>query len=245
MSGAKNLLLIWTAISFITLTNYSCKKDDNNSQDETSTIVFNPSLSYGTTTDQQGNSYKTITIGNQTWMAENLRVTRYNNGADIARILVDSAWFNTTTGAYDSYNSTNNADTIRNFGLLYNWYAASSNKLAPAGWHVATQSEWDTLVAHLGGVSNAGGKLKETGLSHWGTPNNGATNESGFTALPGGRFYLTSTNFTNYSFSAYFWSATSYSGGEGIAYSVSYNDDALWKGGIQKKNGFSVRCVKD
>lgn len=232
------------ALVFITV-NACNKNNSDNNTDNTSTIVFNPSLTYGSTTDIEGNTYKTIKIGNQTWMAENLRVTKYNDGTSILRTLVDSALYNATTGSYDSYNSTESNDTIRNMGRLYNWQAASSNKLAPAGWHVATQAEWDTLIANLGGVSNAGGKLKEAGLTHWVSPNGGATNESGFSAMPSGRFYITGPSFTNYSNNAYFWCANTYNAGEGIMYGLNYLDAAIFKGHAQKNNGFAVRCVKN
>lgn len=242
----KNWLRL-SVVFFLILGIASCTKkdDDDNNNGDNSTIVFNPSLTYGTTADMEGNTYKTIVIGGKTWMAENLRVTKYNDGTPIARILVDSALYNTTTGGYDNYNSTENADTIRDMGRLYNWYAAGSGKLAPAGWHVATEAEWDALISGLGGVSVAGGKLKEMGLTHWATPNQGATNESGFTGMPAGRFYITGTNFTNYSFSSWFWSSTSYSAGEGVYYTLAYTDDDAGKFHGQKKNGYSVRCVKD
>jgi uncharacterized protein (TIGR02145 family) len=246
MSNLKKAFQAFAVIAILLSTNSSCTKNDNdNNTDPLSTIVFNPSLTYGSTTDIEGNTYKTIKIGNQTWMAENLRVTKYNDGSDILRTLVDSALYNVTNGSYDSYNSTASNDTIRNMGMLYNWQAASSNKLAPAGWHVATQAEWDTLIANLGGISNAGGKLKETGLTHWISPNEGATNESGFSALPSGRFYTIGVNFTNYSNNAYFWSASPYNAGEGIMYSLNYLDAAIFKGHAQKNNGFAVRCVKN
>jgi uncharacterized protein (TIGR02145 family) len=245
MTNIRRLFQVLIIASLLITTNACSKKNSDNNTDNTSTIVFNPSLTYGTANDLEGNSYKTIKIGNQTWMAENLRTTKYNDGMSISRTLVDSAIYNPSTGSYDSYNSTDANDTIRNMGLLYNWYAIATGKLAPAGWHIATQAEWDTLILNLGGISNAGGKLKEAGLTHWVTPNEGATNESGFSALPSGRFYITGPSFTNYSNNAYFWCATPYNAGEGTMYSVTYSDKAIFKGHAQKTNGFAVRCVKN
>jgi len=223
----------------------SCKKEDGDSNDNNTSIVFNSALSYGSVIDQEGNSYRTIKIGNQTWMAENLRTTIYNDGSSIARILVDSAAYLLPKGAYDNYNKTNNSDTIRTVGRHYNWYAVNSGKLAPAGWHVASKAEWDTLVANLGGLSVAGGKLKETGFTHWSSPNTGATNESGFTALPAGRFYIVSKSFTHYTFGAWYWSSTSYSADEATYYGLNHTDNSVYKSHAQLFEGYSVRCVKD
>ncbi|MDO8952800.1 MAG: fibrobacter succinogenes major paralogous domain-containing protein, partial [Draconibacterium sp.] len=129
--------------------------------------------------------YESVTIGTQVWMLKNLNVTTYRNGDAIYNVTDNTEWRNLTTGAYCDYeNSSIKADT---YGRLYNWYAINdSRNIAPTGWHVATDGEWTTLINYLGGLNLAGGKLKEIGTSHWNTPNIGATNESGFTALPGG-----------------------------------------------------------
>ena len=151
-------------------------------------------------TDIDGNVYKTIKIGDQLWMAENLKVTRYNNEDSIPHITDPGMWAELNSGAYSIYeNDTNNVSI---YGLLYNWHAVTDNrKIAPVGWHVPTDDEWKELEMYLGmSQSDAddvgwrgtdeGGKLKETGTAHWISPNTGATNESGFTALPSGnRFY--------------------------------------------------------
>lgn len=225
----------------------SCAKkdDDNNTNGDKSTIVFNSNVTYGTTTDRQGNSYKTVNIGGKTWMAENLRVTTYNDGTPIPRTLIDSAGYPTSAGAYDNYNGTNNADTIRDMGRLYDWYAVNTGKLAPVGWHVATEAEWDALIAAYGGVSNAGGKLKETGVTHWNTPNADATNESGFSAMPAGEFYVVYKLFRWYNDGATFWSATSLSPGEARYYTLAHTDGMVGRMKYMKKCGYSVRCVKD
>jgi uncharacterized protein (TIGR02145 family) len=202
-------------------------------------IIFNPDLTYGTMTDVDGNVYKTITIGTQTWMAENLKTTRYRNGEPIPN--VTATWAGLTTGAYCWFN--NDATTYKaTYGALYNWYAvADSRNIAPTGWHVPTDAEWTTLTTFLGGESVAGGKLKETGTSHWIVPNSGATNSSGFAALPGGSHYYQNSVGVN----GNWWSITvddaTFARGRGLDYyytNVSFN-------GYDKKSGFSIRCVKD
>jgi uncharacterized protein (TIGR02145 family) len=184
----KKIIKISVLVLFVILVIIACKKEksDNPTNGKT-TAVFNPDLTYGTMTDQDGNEYKTIVIGTQTWMAENLRTTKYRDGSAIPNITEITAWGNLTTGAYCNYNNTTSADTIATYGRLYNWYAVTdSRNIAPEGWHVPTDAEWTTLVTYLGDFRVAGGKMKETGTTHWITPNEGATNESGFTALPSG-----------------------------------------------------------
>lgn len=170
-----------------------------------------------TVTDIDGNVYKTVKIGNQVWMAENLRVTRYRNGKAIPNVTTKSKWKKLKKGAYCSYK--NNDSNIGTYGLLYNWYAVNdSRNLAPAGWHVPTDEEWKQLEMYLGMSqtetndtgwrgTDEGGKLKEIGTTHWKSPNTGATNLSGFTAVPGGCRTYDGT-FYSIGTSAYFWSAT-------------------------------------
>jgi uncharacterized protein (TIGR02145 family) len=150
----------------------------------------------GTVTDIDGNVYQTVKIGGQWWMAENLKVTHYRNGEAIPNITSNSEWAGLSSGAYCAYD--NNNSNIATYGLLYNWYTVvDSRNIAPAGWHVPTDEEWKQLEIYLGmsqsdadkpGLrgSDEGGKLKETGTAHWHSPNIGATNSSGFSALPGG-----------------------------------------------------------
>ena len=139
----------------------------------------------GTVTDVDGNVYNTVTIGTQCWLQENLKTTKYKDGTSIPLVTDNSAWGSLSTPGYCWYN---NDDTYKNtYGALYNYYTVLTNNLCPSGWHVATEREWSTLVTYLGGASIAGGKLKESGTTHWVTPNTGANNETGFIALPGGR----------------------------------------------------------
>jgi uncharacterized protein (TIGR02145 family) len=225
----------------------SCKKESNtpsNPLNSKTTAVFNPDLVYGTLTDIDGNEYKTIKIGDQTWMAENLRTTKYNDGTSIPNVTVGSEWVDLTTGAYCNYNNTNSIDTIANYGRLYNWYAVNTGKLAPKGWHVSTDAEWSTLTDYFGGGSVAGGKLKETGTSHWVSPNTGATNESGFTALPGGIRFVDGTFFGICRY-GYWWNSMACNTYEAYYQSMHLESDDLIRLSYFKDLGYSVRCVKD
>ena len=197
----------------------------------------------GTVTDVDGNTYQTVKIGDQWWMVENLKVTHYRNGDVIPNETSSTTWSNLTTGAYCNYgNNTNNVDT---YGQLYNWYAVNDSRdIAPEGWHVPSENEWQTLVDYLGGTSVAGGKMKEAGTTHWNNPNSGASNVSGFSALPGGFRYLAG-NYDYIGSNAYFWSST-----ESISYTawsrgLSYGNTTVYRGNYYKRYGMSVRCVRD
>jgi uncharacterized protein (TIGR02145 family) len=195
-------------------------------------------------TDIDGNEYKTVTIGNQVWMAENLRVTHYRNGDLIHNILTTSEWDNLKSGACCDYNNTPGNSKI--FGKLYNWYAVNDiRNIAPVGWHIPTQKEWNVLITYLGGENVAGGRLKECGIIHWFSPNSGATNESGFTALPGGSRYFLGRFFQINSI-CYWWSSTQFSDDYSYTISLSYDSSGLGFYNVLLKNaGLSVRCVKD
>ena len=139
--------------------------------------------------DIDGNIYPVVKIGTQIWTTKNLATTKYRDGTSISGPTYSGAAWALATEAYCWY-SDNYATYGTVYGALYNWYAVSDAKnIAPLGWHVATDAEWTTLTTYLGGESVAGGKLKEAGTSHWNTPNTEATNETGFTSLPGGYRY--------------------------------------------------------
>jgi uncharacterized protein (TIGR02145 family) len=197
-----------------------------------------------TVTDFEGNVYNTETIGTQTWMAENLKTTKYNDGTAIPNITDNTAWAGLITEAYSDYSNTpSNSIT---YGRLYNWYAVTdSRNICPTGWHVPTDAEWTTLTTYLGGESVAGGKLKETGLIHWADPNTGATNETGFTALPGGARSFDGT-YSLIGLYDYWWSSTEDSNTP-LAWGrcVYYNYTKVGRSYLNKQNGFSVRCIKD
>ncbi len=226
----------------------SCEKDDDNEPtiDNPTTGVttaeFNPSVTYDTMTDQDGNVYKTVTIGTQTWMAENLRTTMYNDGITAIPNVPDGEAL--ITGAYWNYNNTTVTDDIATYGRLYNWYAVNTGKLAPKGWHVPTDAEWTTLTNYLGDESVAGGKLKETGTIHWAGDNTGATNETGFTALPGGNRSADGT-FESFGAFGFYWSATGSDASYASGWDAGYRYSNVYSNGYDKGFGFSVRCVKD
>ena len=157
--------------------------------------------------DIDGNVYSTVVIGTQTWMAENLKVTKYRNGDNITHITTNSDWPNDTDGAYGDYNNNpTNSDT---YGRLYNWYAVdNSSGLCPEGWHVPTSEEYNALKTHLG--TNAGQKMKEAGTEHWDSTTTGTdSNSSGFTALPAGRRHYNSGAFQNLVKFNYLWVSSS------------------------------------
>jgi len=193
-------------------------------------------------TDIEGNVYPIVVIGSQTWMKENLKTTKYRNGDAIPNVTDNTAWLNLSSGAYCWYN--NNYGTYgATYGALYNWYTVSDNRnVCPIGWHVPSDGEWTNLTEYLGGESVAGGKMKEIGSTHWNSPNTGATNESGFTALPGEeRNDLFSSQIGRYGF---WWSSSVNTNPwyRGLFYNQSYiyvNSDCT------KNYGFSVRCIKD
>ena len=200
---------------------------------------FNTLLSYGTMTDIDGNTYKTIQIGSQTWMAENLKTTRFRNGDPIPLVTGNDQWKTLTTAAYCNYDNEEDYSLI--YGRLYNGFAVNdSRNLAPQGWHIPGDAEWTTLENSLGGYSSAANKLKETGTSHW---NNGiGTNESGFTALPGGfrDGTIYGGPFYNLAIVTYLWSNT-LSGTTNMYYrSLMFNRPFA-----DRHYGMSVRCVKD
>jgi uncharacterized protein (TIGR02145 family) len=189
--------------------------------------------------DVDGNTYTTVTIGSQVWMAENLKTTRYNDNTAIPMVTVNNTWFLMTTPGYCWYNNN-----VATYGALYNWYTVSTGKLCPTGWHVPSDAEWTTLTTYLGGESVAGGKLKETGTSHWSSPNTGATNSSGFTALPGG--YRDFTGAFYYIGTIGFWwssteNGTNYAWFRAMGYSYSY----VYRDYYYPQNGLSVRCLRD
>jgi len=193
--------------------------------------------------DVDGNKYKTVKIGKQVWMAENLKVTHYRNGDPISNITINRNWEKLKTGAYCNYN--NDESYVPVYGRLYNWYAVNDVRgLAPEGWHVPTDEEWRTLVDYLGGNLIAGDKLKETGTERWSSPNTGATNESGFSGLPGGYRYYDGTFYYLGSY-AYFWSASSYLGGYAWSRRLVYDCSDVRRYYSGMRGGFSVRCVRD
>ena len=193
-------------------------------------------------TDIDGNVYQTVQIGNQVWTVTNLKVTHYRNGDAIPTGHSNSEWSNldnTQTGAYAVYDGNESI-----YGYLYNWYAVDdSRNIAPEGWHVPTDNEWQTLVDYLGGKRVAGGKLKEEGTTHWNSPNTEATNEAGFAARPGG--YRSGNGYYGMGSYGYFWSSTEYSSYTAWTRLLHYTGSVVYRSNYRKPHGFSVRCVRD
>jgi uncharacterized protein (TIGR02145 family) len=194
-------------------------------------------------TDVDGNTYLPVTICNQTWTKKNLNVSHYRNGDEIPQVTDPTQWSNLTTGAWCYYD--NDALNGPLYGKLYNWYAVNDPRgLAPQGWHIPTNIEWTTLSTCLGGEAIAGGKMKEIGSSHWSAPNIGATNESGFMALPGGYRYNYGASYS-IGFNSYWWSSTEFDSSNSWLRTINYNNIYLSAGNHLKQFGFSVRCIKD
>jgi len=215
-----------------------------------------PTASVGTVTDFDGNIYNTITYGSQVWMVENLKTTHFRDGAAVQNVTDNAPWSSDATGttpAYCDYNNNPANSTV--YGRLYNLFAMKDSRgIAPAGWHVPNFAEWNTLFNYLGGAGIAGGRMKEAGLTHWLTPNTGADNSSGFTALGSGdRAWTANGTFCCLQSRGSFWSSTSsYSSGSfaflNVVY-LNYNSAShsmtLGSIGGGQNFGFAIRCVKD
>ena len=197
-----------------------------------------------TVTDIDGNVYRTVKIGGCWWTAENLKVIHYRYGDAIPHVTENTEWANLETGAYCAYDNDESNAGI--YGCLYNWYAVKdSRNLAPEGWHVPADWEWQILVDFLEGGSNAGRKLKEAGTAHWDSLNNRATDESGFTALPGGYRLGHDGLFSGINSLAYFWSATEYSSENAFDRNLYSGGSDIYRSFNQTQYGFSVRLIRD
>lgn len=238
-------------LSFVT-----CCKDDPAPRKGKSSAVFNPDKEYGTIKDVDGNEYKTITIGTQTWMAENLRVTRYRNGDPIPNVTgaKDSTlWGKQTQGAWCSFENTKDVDEIATYGLLYNWYACVDERgLCPDGWHVPTDEEWTTLTEFIApgetdeyGNTKAGGYMKEANTYHWAFPNRFADNSSGFTALPGGYRDTYKGVFKYQTFTCNYLSSSLYGSQYPIFRLISTDFSGITRNTTAPTSGFSVRCIQN
>jgi uncharacterized protein (TIGR02145 family) len=164
----------------------------------------NPNLPGNLMTDLDGNIYQTVTIGTQIWMAQNLKTTHYRDGSAVSNV-TDELWNTLTTGVYVNYNNSNDSET---YSKIYNGFAATDSRfLCPTGWHLPASNDLSILLPYLGGSNGAGNKLKEAGTTHWLSQNTGATNESGFTTLPGGNYE--SLQYNGLRNSGFWWMASS------------------------------------
>jgi uncharacterized protein (TIGR02145 family) len=262
----KNIFVAFT----LAITLVACKKDNkvptpsptpstNDSTSVADSCGGNPNINFtsiGTPVgkfsdcikDIDGNVYKTVTIGTQTWVAENLKTSKYSDGTTIPNITDNTQWKNDSTGAWCYYN--NDAANSAKYGKLYNWYAVSSttngNKnVCPTGWHVPTDAEWTVLTDYLGGASVAGGKMKEVGTTNWNNPNTDAMNTSLFTALPGGQRDGIIGLFGNVGINGRHWSSSEYSSGNAWYRNFTNFLNSVGRTNFDKKSGFTVRCLKD
>jgi len=194
-------------------------------------------------TDIEGNIYRTIQIGEQVWMAENLKCTLLSDGTEIPCVADDSEWGDLTTSGYCWYNN-DEAENKDTYGALYNYYTVSSDILCPDGWHVPSYGDWEEMRALLGDTATGGGKLKEKGTIQWSSPNTGADNSVGFTAVPSGIRYFEGT-YNSASFFTSFWSSTESGIDKAWYLSLYYKDAVASINKTSKKDGFSVRCVKN
>jgi uncharacterized protein (TIGR02145 family) len=211
--------------------------------------VIQPTSGYGSNiSDVEGNSYKTVYIGTQQWMAENLKTAKYSDGTFIPYITDNSQWVSQTEGdaggwCYYNNDAANNAK----YGKLYNWYVVdgwNKKKVCPTGWHVPIRTEWAVLSDYLGGDDVAGGKMKEVGTTSWVSPNTSATNTSLFTALPGGyRDYTGSYGWIGYDGS--WWSSSQMEQYKGDYHYLNASSGALAIYSDDIRAGFSVRCLRD
>jgi uncharacterized protein (TIGR02145 family) len=199
------------------------------------------SFNFLTSADGDSNIYKTVKIGSQIWFAENLKTTKYNDGTPIPFVPGYEEWAALTTDGYCWYNYAEYARE-NNYGALYNKYAVLTGKLCPQGWHVPKESEWFELINYLGGEVVTGGKIKDAGEGQWYSPNTGATNESGFSAVPSGnrRFYGSWDYGGN---GAFWWSISDEDPSSAWAWAVEYNSASIYKYTYDDKASFTVRCV--
>jgi len=218
-------------------------------------VICLPVFAQPVVTDMDGHTYRTVKIGNQIWMAENLKVTRYRNGDPIPLATSASEWIGLTGGAYCNYDNGENG--MEAYGRLYNWHAVNDPRgIAPAGWHVPTDGEWKQLETFLGMSrtqadatgwrgTREGDWLKEAGADRWHGPNAGATNESGFAARPDGFRAFDDGRFYRRGDSTDLWSATECGDDSAWCRSLSFRHAGVGRSDSSKREGFSVRCVKD
>jgi uncharacterized protein (TIGR02145 family) len=266
-SGSSSGTFICILSGLVGNTTYYARAYATNSTKGTTTygndVSFTTSLPiYSTVTDIDGNIYTTIEIGTQVWMMENLKTSKYRDGTLIPNVTDDVLWAGLSDGAYSNYN--NDVANVITYGRLYNGYAVDdSRNIAPEGWHVATGDEVQALLDHVGEAAKWAPKLKEAGTTHWNDPNTGADNSSGFTALPGG-FRMEYVNTETFEFNTLRdqgrWWASDPSGAGSLDYfymshsainvlgSLTGDSYPPWPINYEpfdKRNGYSVRCVKD
>jgi len=198
---------------------------------------------FGSVSDIDGNQYTTVLIGDQVWMAENLKTAHFSDGSEIPNVTDDAAW-EVFTSAWCNYNNNLAYDSL--YGKLYNWYTTVDPRNAcPTGWHVPSEAEWTILTDFLGGLTASGSKLRSvTGWTPSNPPNNFPTNESGFSGLPGGRRNVFG-EFHEIGDDGSWWSSTQANLSNAWAYRINYNYDGGNQLNTDKMDGRSIRCIKD
>lgn len=208
--------------------------------DESKTISFH----FAACRDGDNNTYPIVKIGDQLWMAENLKTTRYNDGVTtIPCVTGDYPWSILKTPAYCWYNN-NEAQYKDLYGALYNWFSVQTGKLCPSGWKLPSDNDWVKLTNYLGGVTIAGAKLKEVGSKHWSSPITGVTNETGFTALPSGNRWGGGI-FSTIGGHCYWWTTTACLSTSSYYRLIYNNPNSVLRGDRENTCGFSVRCLRD
>lgn len=208
------------------------------------TGLFAQTPSSNTVTDMDNNVYQTVIIGPQEWMAENLKTSKYNDGTAIPLVTDNKAWSNLTTPGY-CWNSNDTFSYKDIYGVLYNWYTIETGKLCPSGWHIPTDAEWTILFDFMNDSSEiAADKFKEPGTTHWKDKKSDATNETSFTALPGGGRYRYGA-FASVDFYRYWWSATESGTKNAWLWFMYSKSREVSRKDYNKQYGFSVRCLKD
>jgi uncharacterized protein (TIGR02145 family) len=197
-----------------------------------------------TVSDVDGNTYNTVSIGNQVWLTENLKTTKFNNQDPIPLITDNTLWSTQTEAAYCSYQNDNLL--ANEYGNLYNWHVLNDiRNVCPSGYHVPSILDWEALIDFLGGAAVAGGKLKEAGLAHWIDPNTGATNSSGFTLLPSGWRAHNNGFYENLTYMAYQWSSTSIDALNASIMLVGFDSESCLTSESHKLTGLPIRCLKE
>ncbi|MFN8208026.1 MAG: fibrobacter succinogenes major paralogous domain-containing protein [Bacteroidales bacterium] len=196
----------------------------------------------GAVMDPDGNIYHSVRIGKQTWMLENFRTTSYSDSFWIPEVADDLQWNSPDEPRFCWYE--NKESNKVPFGALYNWAAVSSGRFCPNGWHVPTSAEWNTLFTYLGGTKVVSNKLRQAGDANWMTPNTGATNSSGFTALPGS-FRNTDGSFGNFGYYGYWWTSTPNGSTQAVAVKMITSRAEIFSEAVNVGAGLSVRLIKD
>jgi uncharacterized protein (TIGR02145 family) len=227
---------------------YTCKSGNYTTIiTDSPTISKNQIVEFVECTDYENNNYPVVQIGTQTWMARNLTTAHYRNGDPLPLVTEDTVWVRLRSGACAVY--LNDSSYIPKYGLLYNCYAViDSRNLCPVGWHAPTDNEWETLRTYLGGAAVAGGKLKESGTDHWSKPNAGASNSSGFSALPSGQRNTEGEGYGKGQ-ECILWSTTTATEvtiyDAAFTYYLNYGYAIFYRNYHIKIDGYAVRCIKD